>query len=231
MPFARQIASIIRERIIHGEIANGERIIENALSEQLRISRTPLREALKLLEAEGLVEISQNKGARVTSFTVDEARNLFEVIAGLESMAAELAVARIDGDQLRDLEMIHNKMLAYYAEGDTGRYFELNSQVHDWIVRASANPILIATHANLVVRARRGRYMAIFDADRWRQAVEEHDSLMSSLRTKDSESARKVWRLHLLNTGKAVCRALSEVRTSSEGLMPGGGEKSRRELD
>ncbi len=114
IPFARQVANTLRDMIIRGEVPPGGRIIERALCEQIKVSRTPLREALKLLEAEGLIEISQNRGARIMSFTQTEAQNLFEVIAGLESLAAEFAVTRINASDLAALDDMHERMCAHY---------------------------------------------------------------------------------------------------------------------
>ncbi len=222
IPFAQQVADRLRDLIVRGDLPPGGRIIERAVCEQLSVSRTPLREALKLLEAEGLVEISQNKGARIMSFTPTEANNLFEVIAGLESMAAELAVARLSASDFAKLEELHECMCGHYERREKDTYFALNSAIHDTIVKASANPVLIATHGNLMLRARRGRYMAITDPFRWEKSVGEHAAVMNSFRAKDPEKARIVWKRHLLRTGETVCGVLTgqiigdpvEARTS-----------------
>ena len=208
VPFARQVADTLRDMIIRGEVPAGSRIVERALCEQLQVSRTPLREALKLLEADGLVGISQNKGARIMCFTPAEASNLFEVIAGLESLAAELAATRMNDAELAALDDMHARMCAHYAARERDFYFELNSEIHDTIVRCSANPVLIATHTNLMLRARRGRYMAIIDPYRWEESVKEHDMLMRAFHRRDAEEARRVWRRHLIRTGETVCAVL-----------------------
>ncbi|WP_379771761.1 GntR family transcriptional regulator [Flaviflagellibacter deserti] len=209
IPFAQQVADRLRDLIVKGDLPPGGRIIERAVCEQLSVSRTPLREALKLLEAEGLVEISQNKGARIMSFTPTEASNLFEVIAGLESMAAELAVARLSENDLAGLEDMHERMCGHYEKREKDAYFALNSAIHDTIVKASANPVLIATHGNLMLRARRGRYMAIIDPFRWKESVGEHAAVMEAFRAKDPEKARSVWKRHLLRTGETVYGVLT----------------------
>jgi len=209
VPFARQIANTLRDRIIRGDLPPGERIVERSLCEMLAVSRTPLREALKLLELEGLVEISQNKGARIMSFTAEEASNLFEVIAGLESLAAEIAATRMDAAELDELDDMHARMMVHYHRQEKDPYFELNSAIHDRVVRLSRNPVLIATHASLMLRARRGRYMAIIDPRRWEESVGEHVALMAALHDRDTEAARRVWKRHLLRTGETVCAVLA----------------------
>ncbi|WP_238120967.1 MULTISPECIES: GntR family transcriptional regulator [unclassified Xanthobacter] len=208
VPFAHQVANTLRDRIIRGDLAPGSRIVERSLCEMLEVSRTPLREALKLLEVEGLVELSQNRGARIMSFTPEEASNLFEVIAGLESLAAEIAATRMDADALAQLDQMHARMLEHYRQQEKDPYFELNSAIHDTVVRLSDNPILIATHANLMLRARRGRYMAIIDPLRWEESVNEHEALMRALHARDADAARRVWKRHLLRTGETVCAVL-----------------------
>lgn len=208
-PFAHQVANTLRDRIIRGDLPAGGRIVERSLCETLAVSRTPLREALKLLELEGLIELSQNRGARIMSFTAEEASDLFEVIAGLESLAAEIATLRMGTADLKELDEMHARMLAHYHRREKDPYFELNSAIHDRIVRLSRNPVLVATHANLMLRARRGRYMAIVDPQRWEESASEHEALMTALHARDAEAARRVWKRHLLRTGETVRAVLA----------------------
>ncbi|MFD1704694.1 GntR family transcriptional regulator [Methylopila henanensis] len=208
-PFAHQIATTLRDRIIRGDLPAGGRIVERSLCETLAVSRTPLREALKLLELEGLIELSQNRGARIMSFTAEEASDLFEVIAGLESLAAEIAALRMKTADLEELDEMHSRMMEHYHSREKDPYFELNSAIHDRIVRLSRNPVLVATHANLMLRARRGRYMAIVDPQRWEESVSEHEALMAALHARDADAARRVWKRHLLRTGETVCAVLA----------------------
>jgi DNA-binding GntR family transcriptional regulator len=205
-PLARQAAEHL---IIKGEMVPGSPIREREVSERIRISRTPLREALKLLERDGLIEISQNRGARVMSFTVEEARELFEVIAGLESLAAQLAVQRMTRAELDELDRLHADMLEHFRRGEKDPYFELNTRIHDLVVTFSGNSILRSTHAGLMLRARRGRYIAIMKPARWKESVDEHEALMDALRRRDAEAARQIWLRHLTHTGETVCSVLA----------------------
>lgn len=215
-PLAHQAAAHLRGMIIRGEMVPGTRIPERALSERINISRTPLREALKLLERDGLVEISQNRGARVLSFTIQEARELFEVIAGMESLAAQLAAQRMTSAELEKVEALHAQMLMHHANRDKDPYFDINSQIHDLIVEFSGNGILQATHEGLMLRARRGRYMAIMNPARWDQSVAEHEALMEALRRRDANAARLIWQQHLDHTGDTVCAALAAQTAYAE---------------
>ena len=208
-----EVADILRDLIIRGDLAPGTRIIEKTLCEQLNVSRTPLREALKVLESEELVEILPHRGALVCSFTPADARSLFEVIARLEGLAAELVARQIQPPQLRDLEHQHQRMRDYYERGSRDEYFALNSHIHQQLILWSENAVLQSTHARLLIRASRGRYMAIFDPKRWDQAVEEHEALMQALRVGSPEQAGRIWQTHLEHTGEAVCAALAESRS------------------
>lgn len=208
VPFSRQIADTLRDLIVRGDLPAGSRIIERALCERLNVSRTPLREALKLLEADGLIELSQNRGARVMSLTGEEASHLFELIAGLEGFAAELAVARASQAEIAALAHQHAQMLIHYAKQERDAYFALNTAIHDAVVRLSGNPLLIATHASIMLRARRGRYMAIIGLGRWQESVSEHEALMAAFQARDTAAAGAIWRRHLQRTGETVAAAL-----------------------
>jgi DNA-binding GntR family transcriptional regulator len=188
----------------------GSRIIERLVCAELNVSRTPVREALKLLEADGIVEISRNRGARVTEYTPNEALELFDVIAVLESLAAERLAASITIDTLADLEELHARMLTFYRAGAIEPYFDTNTQIHDMVIRACGNAALEEAHRRVTARARRGRFLAIMDPARLDQAVEEHQELMAALRSKDSLTAAAVWRTHLLHTGQTLAAVLVE---------------------
>ena len=203
-----QVAERLRDMVVHGELTPGEKVPVAALSQTLGVSLTPLREALKVLAEEGLVELTPNRGARVIPYTANEAEALFEVIAGLESLAAELAAGRMSNDELAHLEESHNQMRSYFEAENRDLYFELNSHIHETIVKFSSNDILINTHAKLMVRANRGRYIAIIDPQRWREAMAEHEAVMEAFRQRDAEQARRIWRVHLLRSGQAVHNAL-----------------------
>ena len=204
-----QVAETLREMIVTGELGAGQKVPVALLSEQLGVSPTPLREALKVLAAEGLVELLPNRGARVASYTVEDARHLFEVIAGMESLAAELAAQRMAAADLAELEELHEAMRGHFERGEKPEYFELNSRIHARIIALAQNEVLATVHKGLMVRANRGRFIAITDPDRWVQAMDEHEELMAALRARDWQAARAIWRTHLQHTGRAVCAALA----------------------
>lgn len=205
---AESVAESLRSMVIRGILKPGERIVERSLCLTLGVSRTPMREALKLLHQDGLVEITRNCGARVAAYDANDALHLFEVISTLEGLAAARFARHASQQARQDLEDLHARMLDLYAGGKLDQYFEVNSAIHDLIISACGNPVLLDGHSRLMLLVRRGRYMAIMDAARWHQAVREHEALMSAIRAGYDQAADLIWRQHLHNTGLAVSEAL-----------------------
>ena len=201
------VADQVRQMIVTGELPPGEKVPVQDLASALSISITPLREALKVLAEEQLVELLPNRGARVLPFTPEEAADLFEVMASLEALAAELSAVRMSDGQRVRLEEDHAVMRGHFERGEKPAYFAINTSIHDQVLKASGNVVLLAAHAKLSFRAARGRYAAIIDMSRWAEAMEEHERLMAALRARDGETAGAVWKIHLLHTGNAVRRA------------------------
>ena len=206
-PLDVTIANHLRDLIIRGEMAPGAKIHLPELAVALGVSTTPLREALKILAEEEIVEWLPGRGVRVAPIRTEQTGPLFEVIAGLEALAAELAAERMSVSELAELEALHLRMRGHFERGERDPYFDLNSRIHDLVLAFSANEILRTTHARLHGRASRGRFIAIVDNARWLEAMQEHEDLMAAFRDKNSVQAHGIWRRHLLNTGLAITRA------------------------
>jgi DNA-binding GntR family transcriptional regulator len=200
----RDVADQIRDMIVEGELPPGERVNEGALSEQFGISRTPLREALKVLASEGLVELRPNRGTRVSAITPEEVGELFEAVSGIERMAGELAALRMTERDIERLKALHERMERHYEAGERHEYFRLNQQIHNTVVSLAGNSILEATHASLMVRVRRARYMAIQSPERWHESVQEHRAIMQALEARDSAGAGDLILNHVRRTGEVV---------------------------
>ncbi|MDQ0390307.1 GntR family transcriptional regulator [Labrys monachus] len=203
-PLHEEVVDRLRDMIIEGIIPPGERLHETNLSETLNVSRTPLREALKLLANEGMVELLPGRGARVSQLTPEGVGELFEVIGGLERLAAELAVTRMTARDLDRLKRMHDRMAEHFAAGERQDYFVLNHQIHIAIVAAARNETLAATHATLMVKARWGRYSALASAERWAEAMAEHEALMAALEARDGRLAGDVLYRHDRRTGETT---------------------------
>lgn len=206
---AEDIARDLRNQIIRGEIAPGQRLVERDIAEWYAISRTPIREALKILAVEGLLVLRPNRGAEVARFDGQDAIHLFKVIAELEALAAREFGERMTLAQLAELESRQELMRQHFEQRDLDNYFQINSTIHDFIVKECGNPILIEAHERLMTRARLGRYMALMDDARWAEALDEHEQLLVALSRHDPVAASGIWRRHLLNSGKALAQAMS----------------------
>jgi DNA-binding GntR family transcriptional regulator len=207
----------LRDMIVEGDLAVGERLHDAYLAEVLNVSRTPIREAIKLLASEGLVELLPGRGARVAALSIESVSELFEVIAGIERHACELAAARMSSRDFEKLQRMHERMAQHHRAGERHDYFKLNHEIHLAIVAASKNAILQSTHASLIVKARRGRYTALASQARWIEAMAEHELLMKAFGDRDGRKAGEIMLTHDRRTGAVVLQLLqSQVQAEVE---------------
>ena len=209
------VVDALREMIVSGALEPGARIIEKDLSDQLGVSRTPIREALKTLVLDGLVDSPVHRGARVRPLDEAEIAALFDVISVIEALAAERVARDATDRDIGKLETRHARLRRHFEAGDREAYFAENTEIHDWIVAHAGNEVLAETHDRLMLRARRGRYLAIQSRERWDEAMQEHEALMEALRARDPQAAFRIWHQHLTHTGDsllAAIRALEQTR-------------------
>ena len=195
---AVEVAKALRELILEGELAGGEKIREKELTERFGVSRTPLREAMKMLSAEGLIELIPNRGAIISQTSEADLADAFPVLAALEALAGEQAVARAPDDELAAIAQLTNDLRTAFAAGDRHGYFAINQSIHDAIIAASRNPTLRKTHASLAGKVHRARYQANQAIGRWEQAVAEHVQISQALRDRDGERVSVLLRDHLM---------------------------------
>jgi DNA-binding GntR family transcriptional regulator len=208
----------LRDMIIEGDLAVGERLHDANLAEILNVSRTPIREAIKLLAIEGLVELLPGRGARVAALSIESVSELFEVIAGIERHACELAAVRMTPRDFDKLQRMHERMAGHHRAGERHDYFKLNHEIHLAIVAASKNAILQSTHASLIAKARRGRYTALASQARWIEAMAEHELLMQAFADRDSRKAGEIMFQHDRRTGAVVLELLENAAPAEFGI-------------
>ena len=194
-----QVVTRLRTMLVEGRIAPGAKLNERTLSEQLRVSRTPLREAIKLLAAEGLVDLLPNRGAVAVKLTETDVRDTFEVLAELEGMSGELAAARISDDRLGELRALHYEMLACFERQDLSGYYRLNAQIHTLINESAANPVLTGTYKSINARVQSLRFRTNQDAAKWKRAIKEHEVMLEAITARDSAAMRQILVQHLNN--------------------------------
>ncbi|MBS0447338.1 MAG: GntR family transcriptional regulator [Proteobacteria bacterium] len=203
-----QVAARLRTMLIEGRIAPGAKLNERELCEQLHVSRTPLREAIKLLGAEGLVDLLPNRGAVAVKLTEADILDTFEVLASLEGLSGELAAQRITDEELAELRATHYEMLACYVRRDLSGYYRLNAKIHTAINDAARNPVLTTTYRSINARVQSLRFRTNQDGAKWERAVGEHEQMLAALTTRDAAAMRAVLVLHLQRKRDTVLELL-----------------------
>lgn len=199
-----ELAENIAEMIVDGSLSSGTKIPERELCEVFGVSRTPLREALKVLAAEGLVTLEPNRGAWVSEITAEELKEVFPVMGAMEALSGELACARITDAEIAELERLQAEMLEHYRNREMARYFRTNQAIHEAILNAARNNTLTSHYRTLAVKVRRARYVANMTEARWKQAVDEHEEMLVALRARDAAALSDVMKRHLANKMETV---------------------------
>lgn len=194
------VANRLRDLIIEGVLTPGMRLNESRLCEELGVSRTPLREAVKTLASEGLIEPRPGRGTVVRSFSPKDARDMLEVLTELEGMAGRLACAQATEEEIADIRAVHEEMVAFYRSGERLGYYKLNQTIHSMIVAATGNETLIEMHGMLQSRMKRLRFIGNSGADKWKAALDEHDEMVAALGRRDGATLTEVLQRHLRNT-------------------------------
>jgi DNA-binding GntR family transcriptional regulator len=192
-------SSRLRDLIVEGVFAPGTRLNERLLCERLGISRTPLREAYKVLSTEGLVELLPNRGAVVARMSIEDIESTFEVMSALEALSGELACQRIDDAEVHQIRALHYEMLACHARRDLPGYYRLNHAIHDAINAAARNSVLTHTYQQLNARLQALRFRSNFEHDKWDIAVREHNEMIEALSARDGPQLRDLLRQHVMN--------------------------------
>ena len=195
--------------IIRGELPPGSQTKETNLSKSLGVSRTPLREAMKVLAAEGLIELRPNRSPRITDLATGGICELFEALAGIERLAAELAAERATARDLRRLRTLQARMEGCHRDGRLDDYFAINGEIHATIVRLARNVPLREAHETLLSRAERARYLALGAERRWSNSVAEHAAILAALEARDSAQAGRLLQTHVQRTGTALLDVLA----------------------
>jgi DNA-binding GntR family transcriptional regulator len=212
-PLHSEVLVRLRDYIFDGHLGDGARVPERQLCEMWGVSRTPLREALKVLASEGVVDLLPNRGARVRQTGVKEIKELFDMMGGLEALAGRLACEHITDAEIAEIEDKHHEMYGHYIRQDMPRYFECNQQIHRMILMAAHNGTLTPAHASLSDRIRRLRFSANLSRkrDRWGEAMREHEAMLDALRRRDGSELSDILFQHLRNKRDATVEYLLEA--------------------
>lgn len=209
----QHVAQRLRQMLVEGAIAPGAKLNERELSTVLQVSRTPLREAIRMLAAEGLVELQPHRGAVALALDRDAIAHTFEVMAGLEALSGELAAARITDDARAEVQAMHFEMMAAWTRRDLSAYYAINARIHGAINSAARNPVLAATYAQVNARLQALRFRSNQDEAKWRRAVREHETMIEALQARDGPALAAVLRTHLLHKCEVVLAQIDEQQS------------------
>jgi DNA-binding GntR family transcriptional regulator len=207
-PLHEEAADRLRDLIVQGSLAPGARLNERLLTAQLGVSRTPLREAFKVLATEGLVELLPNRGAVVSPIDTVRLAETLAVMGALEALAGELACRHASDAQLAEIRALHYEMLACHARGDLAGYFKFNQAIHLRIVKYSGNAVLYHAYRQLNANVRRARYMANLSKERWDAAMREHGEILDALAAREVERLKVLLSDHLAHKLASVLGGL-----------------------
>lgn len=217
-PLTKLVADSIRERIASGALAPGERLVEAHLSEELGVSRMPVREALRALAAEGMVTIEPRRGASVTVYTPEQVQELVEVRATLEALNAKLAARRRDPEQHARLRQMLAAGSPLDENSDPAKVQQANTEFHEALAQAAANSVL----RDLVgmLRERTAVIFAPHAARRAAQTWEEHGAILRAVLDGDAELAALLAARHVHSAAQALPEALRRSSPETDAADP-----------
>jgi DNA-binding GntR family transcriptional regulator len=207
-----ELVDLLHDMIREGELRPGDKINEPSLCARFGVSRTPLREALKVLASEGLVILAPNRGARIAQITRQEVDELFPIMGSLEALAGELACARIDDAGIERIRKMHDQMVKHYEKKQEGPYLKLNRAIHEAIFAAAGNSMLAQLYETMLVRTHSVRFTAKKSPARWREAVEDHVQMMAALEARDGQRLAAILKVHLRHKAAMVHEFLNEAQ-------------------
>ncbi|HTT09952.1 MAG TPA: GntR family transcriptional regulator [Burkholderiaceae bacterium] len=226
------VAARLRDLIIEGHLEAGARLNERLLCAQLHISRTPLREAFKVLATEGLIALLPNRGAQVVKMGREEVEHTFDVMGALEGLSGQLACRHITESELAAIRELQRRMAACHRKRDLPGYYRLNRAIHERINEAARNPVLTRVYRAVNARLHALRFRSNFDRAKWDAALAEHEQMLVALDKRDGERMRRILVEHLAKKCAAAVLAVMgpepvAVAAPGETAARGGRENKR----
>lgn len=203
-----ELVGRLQTLIINADLEPGSKVPEKLLCDQFGVSRTPLREALKVLASDGLVRLEPNRGAWVTRVTIEEVEEVFPVLGALEALSGELACQNITDAEIDAVSDLHAQMIQSYKDRDLDAYFSINQKIHRAILIAAGNGTLTSSCQALSLRMQRARYLANMTQGRWQEAVQEHERILEFLIARDGPNLARTLMGHMNSKRLSVVRWL-----------------------
>lgn len=208
LPLRDVVFNTLRQAILRGELKPGERLMEIALSQRLGVSRTPVREAIRMLEQEGLVIMIPRKGAQVAQITEQDLNDVLEVRLGLEELAVRFACERITDEEIKELGLAVKEFEKKMREDDLSAQAEADVKFHEIIYGATHNRRLVQIINNIREQMYRYRIEYLKDVESRKTLVKEHYEICDALKHRDAEGAVEKMCIHIKNQQEAIRRSL-----------------------
>ncbi len=208
-PLGEVVYETLREAIIRQILKPGERLMEQELAEEMGVSRTPVREALRKLELEGYVVMIPRKGAYVAGLSIKDINNVFEIRSALETLAAELAASRATQEEIEEMERNLVMEAAHFETGDLLKTIEVDTRFHELIYHASKNNRLQNMLKDLRDQVQRFRTTTLAAPGRMKFALDEHRRIVEAIAAGNVQEAKLAIREHIENAESALLEIIS----------------------
>lgn len=211
-PLREAVCETLRDAIRKGILEPGERLMEVQLAEELGISRTPVREAIRKLEQEGYVIMMPRRGTYVSDISTNDVKEIFEIRSALESLAAGLAARRIEPEELETLQNLLMEIEGYIAKNDIEKIVETDIKFHGLLYKVSCNERLVNIISNLKEQLARFRTLSMSYPGRLQETLEEHSEMVEAIANGDVSAARDAAEHHMERAEKTLLKAMRKAK-------------------
>jgi DNA-binding GntR family transcriptional regulator len=201
---SQKVYRALKTEIIKGSLKPGTKLSEGKIAEQMGVSRTPVREVLKQLAAEGFVKMNPNQAVAVSNASVEDVKEVLQIRGVLEGLAARLATKTINEEEIKELEKYQKRMEQYTNKDDVLAFSEMDAEFHELILNICGNNRLIRIRKNLSDQAHRYRIRSLSVPGRLKYSLKEHQEIVKALKRKDAEQADRLSQKHIENVSANI---------------------------
>ena len=201
---SQKVYRILKTEIVKGYLKPGTKLLEGKIAKQMEVSRTPIREAIRELAAEGFVKMSPNQGVIVSIASIEDIQEVLQIRSVLEGLAARLATKVINGKEIKELEKYIKQMEYYTNKDDALAFSEMDAEFHELILNVCGNNRLIQIRKNLSDQAHRYRIRSLSIPGRLKYSLKEHQEIVKALKRKEAEQADRLSQKHIENVLKNI---------------------------
>ena len=215
-PLRDMVFDVLMSAIMQGQLSPGERLLEVQLADEMGVSRTPVREAIRRLELEGFVVMVPRKGAYVAGLSINDVEEVYEIRTVLETLAVRLAAQRMQPADYAQLDELSEKMRATWQEGNVDNWVSLDASFHELLYKFSRNERLVAMMNNIMEQLSRYRIISLANVEVRHNSLSEHQELIEALKRHDSEAEATAVAMHIENTKQSLINMLKAKFAAAE---------------